>query len=192
MKQKSDDHRFLVSFDEDSFGDIRLFPAIRRTPRKSRGRKGFSGGKLEIREDGLHWRAGGIATPRCEISGHFFLPWAVITSVDIGDAQYTLKALGGALTIFLTEGRGQLYGEFLGSRTKLHAALSSTPLGSGAEVANDVVLPEEIQPTDSGSTPLFGKLSEDGDHFWNGTAWVPAISADGQMFWTGDHWSRHA
>ncbi len=50
----------------------------------------------------------------------------------------------------------------------------------------------EAPPVYTGSTPSFGKLSEDGELFWNGTDWVSATSADGQMFWSGDHWSRHA
>jgi len=194
MKSRDERHRFLVSFDETSFGEISLFPEIRRTPRRRRGRKGLSGGRLEIREEGLHWRAGGIATPRCEISGQFFLPWSVIASADVSDVPNTIKALGGALTLFLTEGRGRLYGEFLGSRTKLLAALSSTPLGVGTGVANDETTADvpEVPSVDTRSTPSFGKLSEDGERFWNGTEWVSAISPDGQMIWTGDHWSRHA
>jgi hypothetical protein len=76
----------------------------------------------------------------------------------------------------------------------LLAAFSSTPLVLGTEIASDnAILAEQEVPTrDSGSTPSFGELSEDGGRFWNGTAWVSATSADGQMLWTGDHWSRHS
>src|SRR5580658_3271082 len=127
MKSDGEGHRFLVSFDENSFGDVDLFPYIQRKRKMKVGSKGLSGGKLEILEDGIRWRAGSIATPRAEISGHFFLPWTKIARVDVSDVPNTIKALGGAVTLFLTEGRGKVYGEFLGSRTKLIAALSSTP-----------------------------------------------------------------
>jgi hypothetical protein len=192
MKRGEEGHQFLVSFDENSFGDISLFPEIRRRPRSGRGRKGLSGGKLVIRQDGLRWRAGSIATPRCEISGHFFLPWSVIASVDVSDIPHSIDALGGAVTVFFTGDRGKLYGEFLGSRTKLLAALASTPLGENADVAEKANGAQEAPTMAATSTPPFGQLSENGEQFWNGTEWVSAASSDGQMFWTGDHWSRHA
>jgi hypothetical protein len=180
-----------VSFDENSFGDVDLFPYIQRRRRLKLGRKGLSGGKLEILEDGIRWRAGSIATPKAEITGHFFLPWAKIARVDVSDAPNTIKALGGALTLYPTGGRGKIYGEFLGSRTNLLEALSSTPLGVDKVEADDDPVGNDstVEPK---STPPFGKLSENGERFWNGAEWVSATSADGQMFWTGDHWSRHA
>lgn len=191
MKRRHERHRFLVSFDENSFQHIDLFPEIRRRSRPGRGRKGLSGGKLEILEDGLRWQAGGIATPRAEIAGSFFLPWAAIARVDVTDLPHTVKALGGALTLFLTKDRGRLDGEFLGSRTKLLAALSSTPVGVSTEATEDETVDDAKEGPTLDSTS-FGKLSEDGERFWNGTAWVSATSADGEMFWNGNHWSRHA
>ena len=36
--------------------------------------------------------------------------------------------------------------------------------------------------------PPFGRLSEDGKTFWDGTAWITTISNDGAMRWDGTHW----
>jgi hypothetical protein len=36
--------------------------------------------------------------------------------------------------------------------------------------------------------PVAGALSDDGNRFWNGKAWVSSVSADGRMRWDGSHW----
>jgi hypothetical protein len=36
--------------------------------------------------------------------------------------------------------------------------------------------------------PPLGRLSEDRQTFWNGTAWITTISKDGTMRWDGMHW----
>ncbi len=33
-----------------------------------------------------------------------------------------------------------------------------------------------------------GQLSPDGNHYWNGQAWAPAVSEDGQWRWDGKQW----
>ena len=119
-----------IAFDEDDFDDRVLFPSITRTPRPGLGRQGLSGGMLELRTDGMHWRAGSLLTPGCELSGSFFLPWTKIVSVDIGDIPMKVRFLGGAITIYVDGDSEELYGEFLGSRKGLLHALLRSPLGA--------------------------------------------------------------
>jgi len=121
----------FVSFVEDDFADTALFPHITRTPRKSLGRSGLSGGKLKVEARGLSWLAGSLATPRCEISGAFFLPWSSIVRVDIGDIPGKFNAIGGYVRFTVAGDASELYGEFLGSRGALLEGLRRTPLGSG-------------------------------------------------------------
>lgn len=119
--------RGLVSFIEDDFDDRSLFPDIRRTPSSSIGRRGLSGGHLEIRSDGLSWEAGSLLTPRCELSGSFRLPWEEIETADVSDIPMKLRILGGAITFGLTDG-SEIQGEFLGPRTALLQGLRLSPL----------------------------------------------------------------
>ena len=121
--------RGFVSFDEDDFQDRNTFPYIIRTPRKSLGRQGLSGGKLELRAEGLEWRARSIATPRCEISGAFFLPWTSIRRADVGDIPGKSRLLGGSVRFIVDHDQSELYGEFLGSRRGLLGGLFRSPLG---------------------------------------------------------------
>jgi hypothetical protein len=117
-----------VGFVEDDFEDKSLFPNIRRTASSSFGRQGLSGGRLEIRTDGLAWDAGSVLTPRCELSGSFRLPWEAVEGADVSDIPMKSRLLGGALTFFLSGG-GEIQGEFLGSRRTLLDALRRSPLG---------------------------------------------------------------
>ena len=92
------------------------------------GRQGLSGGQLDVRADGMHWRAGSLATPRCEISGTFFLPWSSIRSVDVGYIPGKLRLLGGSVRFIVANDSSELYGEFLGSRRALLHGLQRTRL----------------------------------------------------------------
>jgi len=78
----------------------------------------------------MYWRAGSVLTPRCEISGSFFLPWGKIERVDISDIPMKLRFLGGALTVYVKDDIEELYGEFLGSRRALLSGLRRSPLAS--------------------------------------------------------------
>jgi hypothetical protein len=119
----------FVSFVVDDFDNTKLFPDITRTRRMGLGRRGLSGGRLEVEARGLAWRAGSLATPRCEISGTFFLPWSRILSVDIGDLPGKFNAIGGYVRFTVAGDASELYGEFLGSRRALLEGLRRTPLG---------------------------------------------------------------
>ncbi len=116
--------RGLVSFSEDDLGGSPAFPHLVRTPKSSVGRRGLSGGRLEVRQDGIHWSAGSLLTPGCEISGQFVLPWVEVEAIDIGRAPGKLPFLGGTLTVSLT-GEQVVRGEFLGQRRALTQALRS-------------------------------------------------------------------
>ena len=119
-----------IAFSEDDFGNSELFPGIVRTPRPALGRQGLCGGRLYIREDGVYWIAGSWATPRCEISGRFHLAWNDLETADVSRIPFKANFLGGGLTLEMTNGRGELYGEFLGSRRDMLIALRKTPLAS--------------------------------------------------------------
>lgn len=117
-----------IGFSEDGFGNSELFPGIVRTTRSALGRQGLSGGRLYIREDGVYWIAGSWMTPRCEISGRFHLAWSDVETADVSRIPFKANFLGGGLTLEITNGRGELYGEFLGSRRDMLIALIKTPL----------------------------------------------------------------
>jgi hypothetical protein len=121
--------RGFVSFDENDFENRVLFPNITRNHRRSLGRQALSGGKLLIARDGISWEAGSMATPRCEISGSFRLPWERIEVVDVSRIPMKANFLGGAVTFHINGDDCELYGEFLGSRKTLLRALRRTPLG---------------------------------------------------------------
>ena len=67
-------------------------------------------------------------TPRCEISGRFHLAWSDVETADVSRIPFKANFLGGGLTLEITNGRGELYGEFLGSRRDMLIALIKTPL----------------------------------------------------------------
>ena len=118
-----------VGFDEDGFADKSRFPDISRTVKPSRGRKGLTGGKLRIEQDGLHWKAGSWTSPGGQIHGTFLLPWSVITCIEVGRVEHNLP-VGGTFIIHL-QGGPHLYGEFLGSMKRLREAVSRSPIGPG-------------------------------------------------------------
>ncbi len=116
--------RGYVSFMESSLMDRQLFPDIRRQKRTGgRGRKGLSSGKCEIRDTGISWRSGGWATPQTEVSGAFDLPWSEVEAAGTSHLPGKLPGLGGGLTVRLTDDRGVIEGEFLGSVRGLSKAL---------------------------------------------------------------------
>jgi len=119
----------LVSFVDDDFDDRDVFPFITRKRRRGFGRTGLSGGKLKVEAGGLSWLGGSLATPGCQISGSFFLPWSRILSVDIGDVPGKLNAIGGYVRFTVAGDASELYGEFLGSRRALLEGLRRSPLG---------------------------------------------------------------
>lgn len=114
--------RGLVSFSENDLQSSPAFPHLVRTPRPSLGRRGLSGGRLEVQHDGIHWSAGSPLTPGSEITGQFVLPWTEVQAIDIGRASGKLPFLGGTLTISLA-GEQVVRGEFLGQRRVLTQAL---------------------------------------------------------------------
>ena len=118
-----------VAFDEDGFADRCRFPDIVRTVKPLRGRKGLTGGRLQMKTDGIHWEAGSLGTPAGQIDGTFLLPWSVITSIEVRRIPHNLP-VGGALFIHL-QGGPQLYGEFLGSLKRLQEAINRSPAGTG-------------------------------------------------------------
>lgn len=124
--------RLLVAFHEDSFPDLRAFKELHRRPRSKAsqvGRQNLSGGKLTFSNRGMTWKAGSFLTPHQLVEGGFEIKWTEIDLVDVGDAPMKLRTLGGAVTIRLKDGLGQIEGEFLGSHKLLLAALYSSPLG---------------------------------------------------------------
>jgi hypothetical protein len=129
-------HRYvLVSFVEDALPGPLVLPGLRRVPPskwRSLAKQHQSGGKLMLDPEGIAWHAGSKATPNQLIAGDFLLPWNAIEVVDIGDIPGKFRILGGAITIRLADGRGQLDGEFFGSRRLVLQALNETPLGRAA------------------------------------------------------------
>lgn len=125
--------RLYVSFYEDSLPGPEVFPNLRRVDRSRRsqfGRPRRSAGKLRILPHGLRWNAeSSFLSPSQLIEGVCFLPWSWIAVVDLGDAWIKIPALGGAMSIQLTEDRGTLEGEFRGSHKQLLKVLRETPLG---------------------------------------------------------------
>jgi hypothetical protein len=174
--------RGYVSFAEDDFDNRNVFPRITRTPRPSVGRQGRTGGQLEIRQDGLHWRTGTWTMPRSQLSGEFSLPWSAIDSVDVSDIPLKIKFLGGAITFAIREDTEELYGEFIGSRSSLLDAFRRTPLAHERFSREQTV----------SAGPVAGTLSDDGTQFWNGTEWVPTRSQDGRFRWDGNRWVSFA
>jgi hypothetical protein len=125
--------RGYVSFMEPALvTDRELFPDIQSRARTGGwGRKGLSSGKCEIRNTGIHWVSGGWATPQTEVSGSFDLSW---WSVDVAEATRLpgkVPGLGGRIALTLSEGRGVLEGEFLGSVKGLSQALDALSRAGG-------------------------------------------------------------
>jgi hypothetical protein len=127
----------LVSFDEDGFADRSQFSDITRKVRPKRGRKGLTGGRLQMRSDGLHWKAGSMLTPGGQLHEPSFLPCSVIPSMEANRIPYELP-IGGALLMHL-QGGPHLYGEFLGSRSRLLDAINR--LTRSYNVSSTAVLP---------------------------------------------------
>jgi hypothetical protein len=113
----------LVSFHEDDVDDRKLFPQLVRTKRGGRGRQGLTGGRLEICDDGMRWKAGSIYTPGAEISGTFFLPWSDVHAIDVSYIPYKSKTLGGSITLSVGSPAREVGGEFLGRKLPLTGAL---------------------------------------------------------------------
>jgi hypothetical protein len=118
-----------VSFFEDQFQDMATFPDISRTAKWSIGRQGLTGGRLSSESNGIHWKAGSLATPNSETRGTFHLPWANVDSIEVQNIPHKLNFLGGAIIINL-RGIGQpLHGEFVGSTKALRHAIKMSPVG---------------------------------------------------------------
>jgi len=109
--------RGYVSFTEVSLlADKEQFPDIRWRKRSGGfGRSGLSSGKCAIRDDGITWRSGGWATPQTEVSGTFDLPWAAVEAAEAYRLPGKIPGLGGGVALRLSDNRGAVEGEFLGS-----------------------------------------------------------------------------
>ncbi len=114
--------RGMTSFSEDDLADKTVYPELTRTSRIAPGRRGLSGGKLEVRSAGIRWTAGSRLTPGGQIAGHFLLTWDDIESIDVGDVPGKLQLLGGGITISVQD-HGLLRGEFLRPRKALLQSL---------------------------------------------------------------------
>jgi hypothetical protein len=84
---------------------------------------------LKVTEEGFEWRGGSLLTPSQRIVGNLVLPWSWIEHINIGDIAGKISFLGGSVTIDLTNSRGSLTGEFIGSSKSVIVALKQTPLG---------------------------------------------------------------
>jgi hypothetical protein len=102
----------------------RLFPDVHRLgPIGLGGRRIVSSGRCEMREEGLNWRCHGYFLVRTRvISGAFCLPWSAVERAEAHRIPDMLP-LGGAFTLELSENRGVIEGEFLGSLRGLSEAL---------------------------------------------------------------------
>lgn len=124
--------RGFVSFHEDDFAGDSLFPDIVRTRRPSLGRQGLSGGKLEIGFDGIAWRAGSVATPRCEISGSFSVPWERIEAVDVSRIPMKANFLGGSVIFSFTDGHDLVSSSGPARAYSKHSTAHLSPRGRDA------------------------------------------------------------
>ncbi len=48
---------------------------------------------------------------------------------------------------------------------------------------------DEPPPVAAAGGPPLGRLAEDGQTFWDGTAWISTVSDDGTLRWDGTHWA---
>ena len=89
--------------------------------------QGGAAGRLEIREDGLHWRAGSLLEGLGfrTTTGGFFVPWPEVADVSVEDAPGYASRLGGQIRIQFVESLISLDGQFPGSQRKLRAALAA-------------------------------------------------------------------
>jgi hypothetical protein len=83
--------------------------------------------RFEVREEGLSWRLGAFAR-FVGARGQIQLPWSRVKRVEIGDVPGTIHGLGGGISVILDNGK-TLDGQFLGSKSELRDALSSSAFG---------------------------------------------------------------
>jgi hypothetical protein len=124
--------RGYVSFRESSLTNHDLFPNIEFRERAGGwGRKGLSSGSCEIRNTGIHWLSSGWATPHTEASGSFVLPWSAVPAAEATRIPGKFPGLGGRIELSLSDERGVLEGEFLGSLKGLAQALEASSHAGG-------------------------------------------------------------
>jgi len=75
--------------------------------------------------------SGGWATPQTEVSGSFDLSWWSVDSAEATRLPGKVPGLGGRIALTLSEGRGVLEGEFLGSVKGLSQALDASSHAGG-------------------------------------------------------------
>jgi hypothetical protein len=118
--------RGVVSFREaDLLGNPDLFPDISYKHRRGGwGRRRLCAGWCEVQSTGIKWESGTLATPDSEVSGRFVLPWSAVD--DARTSRLRWRKLGGEIILTLSEDRGELGGEFIGSLSGLSGAFAST------------------------------------------------------------------
>ena len=94
---------------------------------------GSCAGKAEVRDTGIRWKTGALGTPTSQVTGKFELGWADIQSVEIGLIPGKNNFLGGSIVLTLSNGRGELEGEFIGSRRVVQDALDAARLGYSSQ-----------------------------------------------------------
>ena len=85
----------------------------------------LAGGVLDVRDDGLYWRASSKLTPFGNTDGFWFAPWSAIRCVNVTSIPYKVNALGGAVEIEFVKGNLAVKGEFLGSQSALKQAVKA-------------------------------------------------------------------
>ena len=101
-----------------------LFPTIRRRNRREKFTlSGTCAGKAKVSDTGISWKTGALGTPTSAITGSFELNWSDVRSVDTEFSGKALGFLGGILVLRLSDGRGELRGEFIGPKRGVQDAL---------------------------------------------------------------------
>jgi hypothetical protein len=106
-----------------------LFPAVTvRNRREVFTPTGTCAGKAEVRDTGIRWKSGALGTPTSRVTGRFELGWADIQSTETGFVPGKIRFLGGSMVLTLSGGRGDLEGEYIGSRRNVQDALDAARL----------------------------------------------------------------
>lgn len=125
--------RGYISFQESLLSEKELFPGIQeRRAIGGVGRKGLSAGICEMDHHGITWTSAAWYTPQTRIKGSFRLPWSEIVDGEAYRMPMRISALGGGVRLTLSEDRGILDGEFLGSIDALNDAIQ---VGAGTETS---------------------------------------------------------
>ena len=117
----------IVEFNRTELKGATLNPGVtvKKSGRTRMTPYDLAGGRLLIKGDGVHWKAGSWLTPLARTSGEFFLPWSEVEYFTVGKIPFKVNALGGNVTIKLRDGGTTLTGEFPGSRSALQAAIEA-------------------------------------------------------------------